>query len=135
MTGTLSATFYVFSSNLVQEMDPTVSSQRSSLEMTGPVRACNGVVVKSLRFRDEGLVVYVMMFDVLHVLSTCTCDAQGTGEYVLRMAEEDWNPDPDFPGLDSSAVITDVGVNQFVLCHQVGSLAAFPAWVSGLSGV
>lgn len=41
-----------------------------------------------------------------------------TNEYVLRMADEDWDPDLDFPGLDSSAVITDVGVDQFVLCHQ-----------------
>ena len=35
------------------------------------------------------------------------------------MADDDWDPDLDFPGLDSSAVITDVGVDQFVLCHQV----------------
>lgn len=38
---------------------------------------------------------------------------------MLRMADDDWDPDLDFPGLDSSAVITDVGVDQFVLCHQV----------------
>ncbi|CAM9278217.1 unnamed protein product [Sphacelaria rigidula] len=43
---------------------------------------------------------------------------QGTESYVLRMAEEDWDPDLDIPGLDSSAVITDVGVDQFVLCKQ-----------------
>lgn len=35
------------------------------------------------------------------------------------MADDDWDPDLDFPGLDSSAVITDVGVDQFVLCLQV----------------
>lgn len=35
------------------------------------------------------------------------------------MADDDWDPDLDFPGLDSSAVITDVGVDQFVLCQQV----------------
>lgn len=46
-------------------------------------------------------------------------DYQATDSYVLRMAEEDWDPDLDFPGLDSSAVITDVGVDQFVLCKQV----------------
>ncbi|CAN0016133.1 unnamed protein product [Ectocarpus sp. 4 AP-2014] len=43
---------------------------------------------------------------------------QGADKYVLRMADDDWDPDLDFPGLDSSAVITDVGVDQFVLCHQ-----------------
>lgn len=47
---------------------------------------------------------------------------QGTDKYVLRMADDDWDPDLDFPGLDSSAVITDVGVDQFVLCHQVRTL-------------
>lgn len=41
---------------------------------------------------------------------------------MLRMADDDWDPDLDFPGLDSSAVITDVGVDQFVLCHQVRAL-------------
>ncbi|CAM9391475.1 unnamed protein product [Hapterophycus canaliculatus] len=43
---------------------------------------------------------------------------QASDKYVLRMADDDWDPDLDFPGLDSSAVITDVGVDQFVLCHQ-----------------
>lgn len=47
------------------------------------------------------------------------CWLQGTDKYVLRMADDDWDPDLDFPGLDSSAVITDVGVDQFVLCQQV----------------
>ncbi len=42
---------------------------------------------------------------------------------MLRMADDDWDPDLDFPGLDSSAVITDVGVDQFVLCHQVRPLS------------
>lgn len=41
------------------------------------------------------------------------------------MADDDWDPDLDFPGLDSSAVITDVGVDQFVLCHQVRAAACF----------
>lgn len=50
---------------------------------------------------------------------------QGTDKYVLRMADDDWDPDLDFPGLDSSAVITDVGVDQFVLCHQVRCAACF----------
>lgn len=45
---------------------------------------------------------------------------QATNRYILRMADDDWDPDLDFPGLDSSAVITDVGVDQFVLCEQVG---------------
>lgn len=52
---------------------------------------------------------------------TTRADCQATDSYVLRMAEEDWDPDLDFPGLDSSAVITDVGVDQFVLCKQVRS--------------
>lgn len=43
---------------------------------------------------------------------------------MLRMADDDWDPDLDFPGLDSSAVITDVGVDQFVLCHQVRALCS-----------
>lgn len=53
------------------------------------------------------------------VLIVTRVDFQGTESYVLRMAEEDWDPDLDIPGLDSSAVITDVGVDQFVLCKQV----------------
>lgn len=48
---------------------------------------------------------------------------------MLRMADDDWDPDLDFPGLDSSAVITDVGVDQFVLCHQVRALF-LPLWVT-----
>lgn len=52
-------------------------------------------------------------------LRTLARAPQGTDCYVLRMAEEDWDPDLDFPGLDSSAVITNVGVDQFVLCKQV----------------
>lgn len=54
------------------------------------------------------------------ILTVTHVDCQGTESYVLRMAEEDWDPDLDIPGLDSSAVITDVGVDQFVLCKQVG---------------
>lgn len=50
------------------------------------------------------------------------CSLQAMDKYVLRMADDDWDPDLDFPGLDSSAVITDVGVDQFVLCHQVHHL-------------
>lgn len=50
---------------------------------------------------------------------------QGTNKYVLRIADDDWDPDLDFPGLDSSAVITDVGVDQFVLCHQVRAATFF----------
>ena len=50
----------------------------------------------------------------------CSFDLLQTPDmYELRMADEDWDPDLDFPGLDSCAVITDVGVDQFVLCHQV----------------
>ena len=45
------------------------------------------------------------------------------------MADDDWDPDLDFPGLDSSAVITDVGVDQFVLCHQVRALQSLLASV------
>lgn len=52
---------------------------------------------------------------------SCSQTLQGTDKYVLRMADDDWDPDLDFPGLDSSAVITDVGVDQFVLCQQVGA--------------
>lgn len=54
---------------------------------------------------------------------------QGTDKYVLRMADDDWDPDLDFPGLDSSAIITDVGVDQFVLCHQVSALYSLLACV------
>ena len=59
---------------------------------------------------------------------------QGTDKYVLRMADDDWDPDLDFPGLDSSAVITDVGVDQFVLCHQVCVAACFYSRVPNLHG-
>lgn len=54
---------------------------------------------------------------------------QGTDKYVLRMADDDWDPDLDFPGLDSSAVITDVGVDQFVLCHQVSAWWSHLDWL------
>lgn len=62
-------------------------------------------------------------FDLLSV----SHPLQGTDKYVLRMADDDWDPDLDFPGLDSSAVITDVGVDQFVLCHQVSALCSLLA--------
>ncbi|CAM9129171.1 unnamed protein product [Choristocarpus tenellus] len=43
---------------------------------------------------------------------------QAPDAYQLRIADDEWDPDLDFPELDSSATITDVGVDQFVLCPK-----------------
>lgn len=94
---------------------------RSTLGFVGIHQLFVFVAVMVVRSASDTFSNHTTITRHVLLLLNCSQTLQETDTYVLRMADDDWDPDLDFPGLDSSAVITDVGVDQFVLCQQVGA--------------